>query len=209
MQIKNILFSACFLIRNYRTSTKNSLKLTKDLDEVIIGCMLGDLSAEKPSSRHNTRLQFKQSVIHQAYIDHLWSLFKTYCGSKPLNLSRFDDRPGKLKTYWAIKFQTLSLDCFNVYRKLFYNSNGIKIVPINLELLLTARGLAYWFMDDGYSLEDNKNLANILNKKFNLQASVHKVTNGYRLYIPSSTKGKFLLLIKPYLIPHFLYKIDI
>jgi hypothetical protein len=37
---------------------------------------------------------------------------------------------------------------FNEYRDLFY-SNGVKIVPPTIGELLTARGLAYWAMDDG------------------------------------------------------------
>jgi LAGLIDADG DNA endonuclease family len=68
-------------------------------------------------------------------------------------MSKFDSRPDKMKEYGAIKFVTLSLPlvldcpkaraCFNIYRELFYNSEGKKIIPENLEELLTARGLAY------------------------------------------------------------------
>ena len=35
----------------------NFLELSNDLDEIIIGSMLGDLSAEKPGVKSNTRLQ--------------------------------------------------------------------------------------------------------------------------------------------------------
>jgi len=68
-------------------------------------------------------------------------------------MSKFDNRPDKMKEYGAIKFVTFSLPCFNVYRELFYNSEGLKILPENLEELLTARGLAYWIMDEGISIE--------------------------------------------------------
>ena len=64
-------------------------------------------------------------------------------------MSKFDNRPNKMKEYSSIKFQTLSLPCFNKYRELFYNQEGIKYIPSNLEL--TERGLAYWIMDDGYN----------------------------------------------------------
>lgn len=130
-------------LRSYRTSAKNHLELTSELDEIIIGSMLGDLSAEKPSAKHNTRLQFRQSEINQDYVYHLYELFQEYCGSKPIHLSRFDSRPNKMETYHSIKFQTLSLKCFNRYKELFYNTEGIKIVPLNIEELLTAKGLAY------------------------------------------------------------------
>lgn len=46
-----------FNVRFYRTSKKAHLELSNDLDEIIIGSMLGDLSAEKPGVKSNTRLQ--------------------------------------------------------------------------------------------------------------------------------------------------------
>lgn len=78
--------------------------------------MLGDLTAEKPGINSNTRLQFKQSLKNRIYIEHLYSLFQEFCGSKPIIMSKFDSRPNKLKEYSSIKFQTLSLPCFNQYR---------------------------------------------------------------------------------------------
>jgi len=44
-------------------------------------------------------------------------------------MSNFDNRPNKMKEYTSIKFQTLSLPCFNKYREMFYTNNGIKIIP--------------------------------------------------------------------------------
>ena len=32
---------------------------------------------------------------------------------------------------------------------MFYDSNNLKIVPLNIKNLLTPKGLAYWIMDDG------------------------------------------------------------
>nr|YP_010697827.1 hypothetical protein P1S03_mgp18 [Porodaedalea chrysoloma]WCF76788.1 hypothetical protein [Porodaedalea chrysoloma] len=54
--------------RFYRKSTKFHLELTVELDELIIGCKLGDLSAEKRNINSNTRLQFKQSTINIDYV---------------------------------------------------------------------------------------------------------------------------------------------
>lgn len=209
-----------FIIRNYRTSKKAHLELSNELNEVIIGSMLGDLTAEKPSLNSNTRLQFKQSLKNRLYIEHLYLLFQEFCGSKPLIMSKFDNRPNKMKEYSSIKFQTLSLPCFNKYRELFYNQEGIKYIPSNLEL--TERGLAYWIMDDGYnsvsgfylctesySINDHQILIELLRNKFNLKSSVHKTTNGNRLYIHGSSKDDLLQLIKPYLLSHFYYKFNI
>lgn len=191
--------------------------MSKELNEVIIGCMLGDLTAEKPNERSNTRLQFKQSTKNKPYINHLWELFKDYCNQPPITLSRFDERPNRNKEYSAIKFQTASIPCFNKYRNIFYLSNGIKIVPKNIQDLLTPRGLAYWIMDDGYKWrgnvaictesyteEENDILVSVLQNKFGLNAYKFKHTNGYRINITS--QSILLLLVKPFLLEHFYYK---
>ena len=141
--MKNKFNSFNTLLREYRTSSKAYLEVPSNLNEIIIGSMLGDLTAEKPGVNSNTRLQFKQSLKNRLYIEHLYSLFQEFCGSKPLIMSNFDSRPNKMKEYKAIKFQTLSLPCFNKYRELFYSENGVKHIPNNLEDLLTERGLAY------------------------------------------------------------------
>ena len=208
--------------RFYRTSPKAHLVLSSELKEIITGSMLGDLSSERKSIKSNARLQFKQSIKNEVYINHLWSLFKEYCGSKPLTMSYFDKRVNKMKDYSSIKFQTLSLPCFNEFREMFYNHDGLKIIPLNLKELLTERGLAYWIMDDGYksekgfylctesfSLSEIIFLIDILKSKLGLECNYHSHTNGYRLYIFGSSKDKLINLIKLYLLSHFYYKFDL
>ena len=131
------------LIRFYRKSVKSNLTISSDLEDIIIGLILGDLHAEKINLKSNTRLQFKQSYKNKDYIDHLYSLFEPYCGSKPKAMSYFDSRFNKNKVYNSIRFSTLSLPCFNKFRKMFYNWSGIKFIPYNLDKLLTAKGLSY------------------------------------------------------------------
>lgn len=218
----SICFNILYNYKCYRTSTKKHLLVEKDLHDRIIGLLLGDSSAERPHIKCNTRLQFKQSSINKEYINYLYLLFAKYCGSVPLNMSKYDSRINKNKTYNAIKFQTLSLPCFNPYKQLFYNSEGKKILPKNIGELLTDKGLAHWFMDDGYksvkglyfcsesfSLDENNILMNVIKTNFNIQCSVHKVSNGYRIYIFSSSVKKFIELVKPHMINHFNYKLSI
>lgn len=209
------------LVRFYRKSAKFDLVLNIELEEIIIGLMLGDLFAEKIKQNSNTRLQFKQSIKNKVYIDHLYSLFKEYCNSEPKVTSSIEKRPGKKELNVSIKFWTLSLPCFNKFRYLFYNDDGKKFISSNLEAKITTKSLAYWFMDDNYksingfyfctesyTLEDNYKLSEILKNKFNLECGIHKHTNGHRLYVFSSSKKILLELIKPYIIDHFYYKID-
>jgi hypothetical protein len=39
--------------------------------------------------------------------------------------------------------------------------------------------------------------------------SLHKHTNGYRIYIFSSSKDELINLVKPYFLDHFYYKLDL
>ena len=91
-------------LRQYRKSSKHNLILTSELEEIIIGLMLGDLFAEKRTVNSNTRLQFKQSIKNKAYIEHLYSIFKDYCLSEPKVTTSKDNRPGKKENNISIKF---------------------------------------------------------------------------------------------------------
>lgn len=210
------------IYRLYRTSAKSHLELSNELIEVIVGLGLGDLFIEKRSMTSNARLQFHQSNKNKDYINHLYLLFKEYCGSEPKNFTRFDSRPNKNKSYSSMKFSTLSLPCFNKFRELFYNSSGKKIISEEIDKYFTARSLAYWAMDDGYNsvngfyfctesytLIENEKLKKMLKEKFDLDCGIHKHTNGYRLYIFSSSKENLTQLIKPYLLTHFYYKFNL
>lgn len=188
---------------------------------MIVGCMLGDVFAEKPSSNHNTRLMFKQSQVNRSYIGHLFGLMFNYCGSTPTWVSANGGLPHMLgRKYLALKFNTLSLPCFNIYREMFYDSSGLKVVPTNISTHFNNISLAYWFMDDGYqsptgyyfctesfSPEDHNVLIAMLQSKFNLDCSIHNTTNGSRIYIMKSSVSRFNSLVAGTILPQFQYKL--
>lgn len=72
-----------------------------------------------------------------------------------------------------------------MFRDIFY-SEGKKVVPSNIDELLTDIGLAHWIMDDGskhgdglhlnvyaFSPECVDRLINVLTTKFGLKCSIH------------------------------------
>ena len=67
----------------------------------------------------------------------------------------------------------------------------------------------FYLCTESYSIEDHQILISILKNKFNLECSIHKTSNGNRIYILSSSKDRLLELIKPYLLEHFYYKFNI
>jgi hypothetical protein len=130
--------------RSYRIP-RDLPPITPELREVIVGCVLGDLSILKGKRSDNARLQFAYGKGNSAYAYHIFSLFAAYCGSPP----RLTDVSLKStsKSYTRVTFNTLASPIFNEYRSLFYDSNGTEVVPSNIADLLTARSLAYWAMD--------------------------------------------------------------
>ena len=124
------------------------------------------------------------------------------------------------KLYYSIGFRTYSLPCFNYYHDLFY-VNGVKIIPLNIGELLTARGLAYWAMDDGsklgsgftlctdsYSLTSVELLIKTLKDNFNLNCTIHKFNVNYRIYILNESMDIFKELVKPYFHESMIYKLN-
>jgi len=198
-----------YFIRTYKVSSKKAyLTVPYDLNEIIIGSALGDLSVQKAYTNSDSRLQFSQSF-------------------KPIIRTKFSQESNTGAKYASVGFKTLSLPCFNVYRELFYRFDGTKytkVVPSNLFDLLTAKGLAYWVMDDGsragkskgiylstesFTLNDNSFLIEVLEYNFGLNCRIHKSIPGkYKIYIQSKSREKLVSLIMPHLLPHFYYKID-
>lgn len=205
--------------------------LPQDLKDIVVGLALGDLYIRRRLLNSNATLNFKASSKNEPYILHLYSIFQAYCKSKPR--IRFDTTI-KGKKYYAISFDTLAYPAFNVFHSMFYKrtvnvSSGkidtTKIVPSNIAELLTPRGLAYWFIDDGgaegsgYKLYTNcftENevilLKDALFKKFGINCSIHTrivKKQAYILYIKADSRDKFQKLVYPYIIPHFLYKLNL
>lgn len=138
---------------------------------------------------------------------------------------RIKDVELKGKTHQSIYFDTLTYAAFNYYHELFYKDKK-KILPFNIQGLLTPRGLAYWAMDDdtadrsgfilntnSFTLQEVQLLAKALKNKFDLNCSIHtrnhQVIRPHLLYIRADSWEKFKSLVEPHVIPHFTYKLTL
>lgn len=65
----------------------------------------------------------------------------------------------------------------------------------------------FYFCTESFTFIENKRLVSLLKINFDLNASIHSVTNGHRLYILSKSKDRLVELVKPYLLPVFHYKL--
>lgn len=192
--------------------SKSSLPLINKEDyEILYGLILGDLFISRKNNE-NAYMRFEQSIIHKEYLEHLFEKFKYLCTAgasiKTAERKTFDTS--------SVYFTTRQLTSITELHKLFY-IEGRKIVPLNIGSLLTERSLAYWAMDDGdnhksgyilntsgFTLEDVKLLQAVLYDNWELETSIHSRN---RIYIRSSSKNKFLSLIRPHFHDSMLYKI--
>ncbi len=105
---------------------------------------------------------------------------------------------------------------------MFYK-NKVKIIPENLDKLLTPIGLAYWIMDDGgitvykQTVLDTRSfckkevlfIMEILNKNFYLKTRIEeKKKDQWIIYIPVEQKVKLKDIVGSYMHENMLYKIQ-
>lgn len=210
--------------KNYLTQKERlEFILPPQLEEILVGLILGDLCLSRRSKiTLSVRALFKQGMIHEDYLMHLYELFKTFGSQVPKTTSLAPDkRTGKI--YSSISFNTYSLPCFYKLYSLFY-LEGKKIVPSNIEDLLTPLGLAYWLSDDGnfhktqeyvrlcthsFSYEEVHLLASVLTDKFNLKSSVNKDQGGFIVRISQKSLPDLQALLKDKMPPMMLYKIGL
>jgi hypothetical protein len=198
---------------------RSQIVLPNNLKDILIGLLLGDLYAQKRSTKGNTLLRFEQGFLHKEYIDHLYDLFKSYCVSEPKVANRL---PNKVtgKIYTRVTFNSMSLPCFNELHNLFYQE-GKKVVPDNIGEILTPLGLAYWIADDGswdhstlrlytngYTLEEVNLLAKTLTDNFNLICTIIKDEDRHTIRIACKSVSCLQTLLTPIMPPMMKYKIQ-
>lgn len=107
---------------------------------------------------------------------------------------------------------------------------SVKILPLDIKNMLTPLGLAHWIMGDGYysdgttkifcSAQDNFSkqevliLIDILEDKFGIKSTIRKRSSlsssiVWRISISKHSMEKFILLVRPYIIPEMFYKLGL
>jgi hypothetical protein len=116
--------------------------------------MIGDSCLQKRGQSTSLHVEQKD----ESFVIHIWNLFDSIgiVGAKPSTRSRLNKRTGK--TYTSTQFATFSLPFFTSLHTLWYkqeNGKNVKVLPSNIDVLLTPIALAYWVSSDGsYSKRD-------------------------------------------------------
>nr|QWC53684.1 LAGLIDADG homing endonuclease [Rhizoctonia solani] len=210
-EISFLLFSSLTPIKPKRLTKeeKEAFSLSQELTDILIGLLLGDLYARKQKLGVNSSLAFRQGIVHEDYLNHLYKKFQDFCSQGPkLLIPKPDIRTGKV--HRSIWFNTLSLPCFNELYELFYPAGG-KIVPSTIGELLTPLGLCYWIADDGcfclrdkvvilctdgFTLEEVETLVGVLTNKFGLICTINKSKNNFRIRISTKSMPVLQNLLK-------------
>lgn len=207
--------------------------LQKDL---LFGSLLGDGNLQTDNKGKTWRYRALQQSKHKEYLFHKYEILKPLCGGNtlPTESTVFDDRTGKEYKRWF--FNTLFLPSLNFYGNMFYTydqkkQKWVKDVPLNnVELFLTPRALAYFYMDDGalkwlgqsnamrictesFSPEGVIRIQKAIKKLYDIDTTLTNKTLstgliGKRITIPEKGSAAFRELIKPYLVDCMKYKVS-
>lgn len=207
------------LKNNLKSNQSHNIIITKDMEEIIVGTLLGDGYINSKSKSVNKvekdtgLLIFAHTASQKDYCFHKYNLLKDLFNREPFLVSQI--RKGKENTsYYAHSKSSISL---KKYRDIFYKE-GIKIIPSNIEDYFTPQSLAYLYMDDGtlgknsptialcsFDNESLQNLQNLL-LKWGIETSIHSNNN---LYIKANSRQTFFNLINPYIITSMRYKLSL
>jgi hypothetical protein len=124
-----------FIIPNTRAN-KRIGPHNHDILSLLVGGLLGDVGAER-NMNGGVRFRFRQSSIHKDYLFYLYNYLNTrgYCNNN-LPLVKYSSN------FPIYTFDTYSFTSLLWLYKSFYNTNKVKVVPLNIEELLTPLALA-------------------------------------------------------------------
>ena len=163
----------------------------------------------------NYRLKMSHSIKQQEYVLWKYDILKDWILTEPKIYEKTK----------SITIRTISHPELTDLHAIFYRDKK-KIIPQNIEELLSPLALAVWFMDDGnivrrndkiiglhlntqsFTLREHKRLQDILNNTYKISTTI-EINNGYyRLAIwKKLPRERFVGIVKPYILDSMCYKI--
>ena len=188
--------------------------LTKLQKDILVGYLLSDGCLEPYHNSGVARLKVGQSLKQKMFADWLFEVFRNVTRTPPTI------NPKKQ----GISFNTLNLKQLYVFYRRFYR-NKHKIIPEDIERLLTPLSLSVWFMGDGsvksrecrgrilnthcFTETEVTKLCQVLIDKFSLISNIRKQKDGLQVYISAKSAEALIKLIRPHLLPYFYYKLPL
>ena len=195
-----------------------AISLEQRHKDFLVGTLLGDGCLAKGGKKSDFRLSFSHCEKQKDYFLWKFDFLKPFTN----NFYKSIDKRGN-----SIMYQTKSI-ChpeLNKYAKMFYDSSRRKIIPKDIESLLTPLGLAIWIMDDGnlnekvnlricsmgFNYSEHHILQKALKNKFGIDCIIreykYKSKLYYMLWFDKVNTIKFSNLIKNHIVESMKYKI--
>ena len=215
----------------YQNRKATEIELTQRQKEIIYGSLLGD--GKKTS---NNSVGFGQGEFQGSYL--MWKYHELYSVASKDSFKKYeylDKRYNNTNISW--RFYTHANSDIETIISHFYKSEKKEISKEVLDNI-TPLGIAVWFMDDGktdmryrfnnkleqnqtpvpvfcsecFSKESCELVKDWFKGKYNISVRLKekKLKNviGYRIIINNESVNDFFDLIRPHILPYFLYKID-
>lgn len=193
-----------------------------EIKQLILGSLLGDASINANDKDGGYRcVHFTQSDKQIAYFNYKKNLLGKYALGERTRTSGYGSLMHDMHT-------TTNLE-LNKFLNEHCMKNGKKFVTQEWCNELDPMGLAFWYMDDGsianrdndklgcrihistngFSLQENETLANMLRDRFGIEATIgNKETyKGYTLILDVKNTKRFCSLIAPYVCDSMKYKL--
>lgn len=200
------------------------MELNKRQQDILNGMLLGDACLQK-TGKNNARLRLEHSFKQEAYLRWKFGELEHIFQSEPQMLERI--HPLSRHTNYYVRLQSYTSPFLGDVRKQFYDNNGKKKLPLNLEeTLLSPLTIAVWYMDDGYYDKRDKS-AHIYTQAFNAR-DIQRLINAFlelhgieckaycrpdrnscQLNFRKKNRDSLTKLIKPHLIKEMRYKIPL
>lgn len=207
--------------------------LTQYQLDLIHGNLLGDATIPVVLGNGAHHIKFEQKEAHRAYVDWLYYNLSPFVGTPPQKRLITGGGAKDRASYW---FKTYSFPFITDLYKKFYPvyPEGLrkKVIPDDIYSILNNVVLAYLYMGDGtarisevsvknrpcsfnsiklntqgFTIEDQMRLIQVLQDKFGLICSLQKDKSYYRISIKTESGAKFFSIIGPHIHPDFFYKI--
>lgn len=217
-----------FSNEEYKIEYRKSLTMPSYLDQVLIGLLLSDGSLERTSTTGTARLSVMFGLLHTSYLFHLFGLFEPYTDSPVRTIDIYNKRTNTYHT--QVGFKTVNLPLFLVYHQMFYVFDEklqkiIKVIPYNIEDIISPVVLAHLIMGDGnikpndkiiriytnsFSKQDVERLAKAITNKLGIVTkAVYERNDQYMLTISRNQLETVRSLILPYMHVSMLYKLGL
>lgn len=207
---------------------KRTTQLITPLLDVAVGQLLSDAFADKSSPTSNTRITWSFGSNYKEYAQFIADLFSEYCNKGVYPVSVVAKKEKGASRYKNYRLKTATLPIFNELYDMFYvldpNTNKrVKIVPININDLISPIVLAHLIMGDGgynkdidivrvytynFTFDDCNRLADsISNMGVKTQVKYDRQTkNGVNQYILKIDRSQ-LEILRNIVIPHMFVSI--